>query len=144
MKKILLTAFALLLVGYANAQVGGTPRELTCTEEAFTFKANIGSGWHLSQFSMGPPETAKIVIAYTPTTGFKPDGASQKPQAASLTSELLTTQVQHVTNRYMPVNFAVQNSGKFQFDKLYYLVPYSPDFWLANNLNISKSGFNMF
>lgn len=138
MKKILLIVFVLLIASGVKAQVGGTPRELTCTEEAFTFKANIGSGWHLS---MGPPETAKIVSAYAPERDFKSVEEMPKPQSASLTNELLTRQVQHATGQYMPNSLAAQNSGSFQFDKLYYVIPYSHDFWQMNNLNILKSDF---
>jgi len=136
MKKILLIVFVLLLAGGVKAQVGGTPRELTCTEEAFTFKANIGSGWHLS---MGPPETAKIVSAYAPAPGFKSIEEMPK-QSASLANELLTTQMPRATKRYMHSSLTLQNSGSFQFNKRYYVIPYSHDFWQVDNLNILKNG----
>ena len=56
MKKLLITASILLLTVNLNAQVG-MPRELTCTEEAFTFSASLGSGWKFTTPKMGPVET---------------------------------------------------------------------------------------
>jgi len=60
MKKLLLSATVLLLAVSVHAQVGGTPRQLTCTEEAFNFKVGIKSGWHFSQVSMGPSGLPRI------------------------------------------------------------------------------------
>ena len=59
MKKIFLIAIASLsgYEVYAQSEIhpveSYTTNELHCTEEAFTFKANIRSGWHLSSVHMG-------------------------------------------------------------------------------------------
>jgi hypothetical protein len=134
MKKILLAAFLLLLADGVKAQVGGTPRELTCTEEAFTFKANIGSGWH---FSMGPPETAKIVTAYAPALAFKSIEETPKSSSLSIANTFITESSRPITNRYLLGSLTSPNRGDFQFDKLYYVLPYSHDFWQLNNTGVN-------
>jgi hypothetical protein len=56
MKKLFITGIMLLLSISLYAQVG-MPRELSCTEEAFTFSTSLGAKWKISTPRMGPVET---------------------------------------------------------------------------------------
>ncbi|HEX4373469.1 MAG TPA: hypothetical protein VHZ50_09235, partial [Puia sp.] len=56
MKKLFITGIMLLLTISLYAQVG-MPRELSCTEEAFTFSTSLGAKWKISTPRMGPVET---------------------------------------------------------------------------------------
>jgi hypothetical protein len=119
MKKILLSAFVLLLAASVYAQVGGTPRQLTCTEEAFNFKVGIKSGWHFGQVSMGPSGLPKRM----PVRSFN----EEAPATQQFLSENIfkITGPQHIANLRMPNSLKLLNPDNFQFDKLNYKFPYS-------------------
>lgn len=120
MKKLLLSVSALLLTaGSVHAQVGGTPRQLTCTEEAFNFRVGIKSGWHFSQVSMGPSGLPK----YTPVRVFNKE--TPLAQESSYKNIFRVTGSQHIVNLRMPNSLIFSNSDNFQFDKLNYKFPYS-------------------
>ena len=71
MKKLLITLMIALFAISVNAQVGGMPRELTCTEEAFTFSASLGTKWKFSAPKMGPVETQKYDPDFIAARAFK-------------------------------------------------------------------------
>ncbi len=119
MKKLLLSAIVLLLAGGVHAQVGGTPRQLTCTEEAFNFKIGIKSGWHFSQVSMGPSGLPKNI----PVRSF--NEAAPGTQESSFESIFRVTSPQHIVNLRIPNSLKLSTPDNFQFDKLNYNFPYS-------------------
>ncbi len=62
MKALILIAAAVLFTNMVKAQSAG-PAELHCTEEAFTFRANIKSGWHFSAPQIGTSAIANYTSA---------------------------------------------------------------------------------
>ena len=136
MKKILLTAFVLLLAAGVKAQVGGEPRQLTCTEEAFNFKVNIKSGWHLSQVSMGPSGLPKNTPDYIPVRSFNEPASKDQPYPFNLAALRATV------NLRLPDSLILPNPGKLELDKLNYL-PYSNNFRSISNYNSLKPDFRV-
>lgn len=114
MKKLFLSAIVLLLAASVQAQVGGTPRQLTCTEEAFNFKVGIKSGWHFSQVSMGPSGLPQNI----PLRSF----SEVMPATPSLSAEniLMLTSSRNTVNLRMPSILKLSNPDNYQFDKLNY------------------------
>jgi hypothetical protein len=119
MKKLLLSTIVLLLAGSVHAQVGGTPRQLTCTEEAFNFKVGIKSGWHFGQVSMGPSGLPQNI----PVRSFSQ--ALPLTQSLSAESILMLTGRQQMANLRMPNKLILPAPHNFQFDKLNYKFPNS-------------------
>ena len=78
MKKILLIAALIAFTCDSDAQSAG-PNELHCTEEAFTFKANISSGWHFSASSIGNQPFSGTTPASTGYRSSKPDPTWPEP-----------------------------------------------------------------
>ncbi|WCT14701.1 hypothetical protein [Mucilaginibacter jinjuensis] len=118
MKKLFLSAIILLLAVSVHAQVGGTPRQLTCTEEAFNFKVGIKSGWHFGQVSMGPSGLPQNI----PVRSFN----EQAPVTQQFLSGkvLLLTSSRNTVNLRMPDNLKLFAPDNYQFDKLNYKFPY--------------------
>jgi hypothetical protein len=114
MKKILSSATVLLLAATVHAQVGGTPRQLTCTEEAFNFRVGINSGWHFSQVIMGPSGLPKNI----PVRSFN----EQAPVIQDASSENIfwVTSSQHMANLRLPNSLNLPNPDNYLFDKLNY------------------------
>ncbi|OKS84930.1 hypothetical protein RG47T_0368 [Mucilaginibacter polytrichastri] len=119
----------LVLAGSANAQVGGMPRELTCTEEAFNFKVSIKSGWHFGQVSMGPSGLPKNTPDYLTVRSFN----EKLPQTHLPDNNLSTTPLQRKIIPLMPNNLMLPS-----FNKLNYIFPYNSKFAQLINYNNSK------
>lgn len=119
MKKLLLSSIVLLLAASVHAQVGGTPRQLTCTEEAFNFKVGIKSGWHFGQVSMGPSGLPQNI----PVRSFN----EAMPATQQLSSEniLMLTSSRNTVNLRLPNSLKLSNPDNFQFNKLNYKFLYS-------------------
>ncbi|WP_183561051.1 hypothetical protein [Mucilaginibacter sp. SP1R1] len=134
MKKLLLTTLGFLFAASVNAQIGG-PKELTCTEEAFTFKARIGSSWHFSKPIMGYPEMVKHTSDFAPAPFPKLNAAGPKEQLlvekqfATVSSDRPIGLIK-AGNKLLPYqdNFQIQ-------DKLNHLFPYSNNFFQPGNYN---------
>lgn len=119
MKKIMLTMLALLLANGVSAQVGGTPRELTCTEEAFNFKIGIKPGWHFSAPSMGPSGLPKGTPDYIAVRTF---GEPLSGTEALPAGNAFITRVQPMVNLRMPRSLVLPKPDYF-FNALKYTLP---------------------
>ncbi|MCR8557764.1 hypothetical protein KXD93_08935 [Mucilaginibacter sp. BJC16-A38] len=127
MKQLLLTALAILFTAGVNAQIN-TPRELQCTEEAFTFKASLSSGWHFSKVIMGHPEMVTSTPDFVPVSSLELNEVLQKKQLP----ETIQKQLSEMRFRYM-LNQSTQNKVLFPYpfnvnEQQNYLYPYTLTF----------------
>jgi hypothetical protein len=140
MKNLLLTALVSLLVVSANAQTGA-PKELTCTEEAFTFSTSIGSGWHFSKPLMGPADGIKSRPVYTDQLPFTAGELllqiQESPKAAL---PFIAINAEPAANSYKLDR--IYHPFKFQLtDKLGYTVPTASNTWQPANYQFIKANF---
>jgi hypothetical protein len=116
----MLTMLALLLANWVSAQVGGTPRELTCTEEAFNFKIGIKPGWHFSAPSMGPSGLPKGTPDYIAVRTFGESLSGIEPISAGNT---FISRMQPIVNLRMPRSLVLPKPYSFLLNALKYSSP---------------------
>ena len=140
MKQLLLTALAILFTAGVNAQIN-TPRELQCTEEAFTFKASLSSGWHFSKVIMGHPEMMTSTPDFVPVNSLELNEALRKKQLPeTIQKQLSTIRFRYMLDQSVPNKVLFPYPGNIKINEgLNYLYPYNLTFQQSFDYNGIKS-----
>ncbi len=121
MKELILIAVISLFAASVNAQNPG-PNELHCTEEAFTFRANIRQGWHFSAPAMGASVIEKSTSTYARSWNFKstddlpqlPPNAERQANANGF-NELVTLPTRNITFYHLLYHVNIADQLKYLF-----------------------------
>ena len=121
MKELMLIAVISLFAAGVNAQNPG-PNELHCTEEAFTFRADIRQGWHFSAPAMGASEIERSTSTYERVWDFKwmdalpelPPNAERQVNADSF-NELVALPTQNITFYPLLYHAKIVDQPKYLF-----------------------------